>query len=128
MADVIATTKGSILRSLQSFMDEELTYEQRQRALAVLDEDERGIDTNPTLPSERISESLINRLTAAAAEAKGEELLAFGIRAGRRELNDAVRIYRFLFLVMTPNALLSKASSGWSTVHNTGVLTVEEKT
>jgi hypothetical protein len=124
-----ATTKGAILRSLLKFIEKELTPEQRASAIASLSPGDRQVIEQPAiLASQKVSEFTLNRLTVAAAEAKGETLDAFGRRAGRAELADAVGIYRFLTIVLTPTALLRKASSLWSTVHSHGQLSVEGET
>jgi len=128
MTEKVATTKGSILKSLLKFVETDLTPSQKEQALAALTPEERTIATERVLPSTHVPESLLNRLTASAAAAKGEDLDAFGIRAGRAELADAIGLYRFLFIVLTPNALLKKASSTWSSVHDTGAMTVENQT
>lgn len=124
-----ATTKGAILRSLLKFIDADLTAAQRERAIAALSDADRELVTRKSvLPSEKISEFALNRLTVAAARAKGEELDHFGRRAGAAELKDALGIYRFLTSVLTPTALLRKASTMWSTVHSHGAMSVEDVT
>jgi uncharacterized protein (TIGR02265 family) len=124
----IATTKGTILNSLLKFIKNDLTPEQYERAIAELPPDDRATLATRVLPSAHVSETLLNRLTEVAARAKGEELEAFGRRAGMAEVADAVGLYRFLVIVLTPNALLSKASTTWSSVHNTGKMLVENQT
>lgn len=122
-----ATTKGTVLRGLVKFIEAELTPQQRQRALAALSATDREIVTQPSiLATQKISEFTLNRLTVEAAIAKGESLDSFGRRAGRAELRDAVGILRFLTVVLTPTALMRKASSAWATIHSHGQLTVEE--
>lgn len=124
-----ATTKGAILRSLLKFIDADLTAEQRERAISALSEADREIATRRAiLPSEKISEFTLNHLTVAAAAAKGEALDSFGRRAGAAELRDALGIYRFLTSVLTPTALLRKASTMWSTVHSHGAMTLDAET
>src|SRR5260221_7576617 len=129
MPDSEATSKGTILRSMLKFIEKELSPEQRARAFASLPEADRRIVEQPSiLATQKIPEVTLNRLTAAAAAAKGESLDSFGGRAGRAELTDAVGVYRFLTIVLTPTALLHKASSPWSTVHSHGQLLVEKET
>jgi hypothetical protein len=124
-----ATTKGAILRSLLKFIDADLTAPQRERAIASLSAEDRELVTRRSiLASEKVSEFTLNHLTVTAAEAKGESLDAFGRRAGAAELKDALGIYRFLTSVLTPTAVLRKASTMWSTVHSHGSLTVEDVT
>jgi hypothetical protein len=127
MAEIVATSKGTILKSVLKFVESELTPEERARMVGSLAPEVATLAEGRVLVSQTVPEAAINRITDAAAAAKGEDLESFGIRAGRAELADALGIYRLLFAVMTPNALLGKASSLWSQVHNTGVLTVTEK-
>jgi hypothetical protein len=128
MPDSEPTTKGTILRSLLKFVGKELSPEERARAMAALPDADRQVVEQPSiLATQKVSEFTLNRLTAEAAKAKGEALDAFGRRAGRAELADAVGVYRFLTIVLTPTALLHKASSLWSTVHSHGRLLVENE-
>ncbi len=124
----LATTKGTILNSLLKFIKSDLTPEQYAKAVSELPADDQAMLATRVLPSAHVSETLLNRLTEVAARAKGEELQAFGRRAGMAEVADAVGLYRFLVVVLTPNALLSKASNTWSSVHNTGKMLVENQT
>ena len=126
--DNIATTKGTILKSLLKFIESDLTPQQYERAMSQLPADDRTMLATRVLPSAHVPETLLNRLTEVAAAAKGEELESFGQRAGMAEVADAVGLYRFLVIVLTPNALLSKASNTWSSVHNTGKMLVENQT
>ena len=124
-----ATTKGTILRSLLKFIEKDLSATQRAAAIAALPAgDQQLLSQKSILPSEKVSEFTLNRLTTEAAKAKGEPLQSFGRRAGRAELADAVGIYRFLTIVLTPTALLHKASTLWSTIHSHGRLLVENET
>jgi aminopeptidase N len=123
------TTKGAILRSLLKFIGADLTPEQRARAISNLPPDDQSIVTQRSiLASARVSEFTLNRLTVEAAKVKGEDLDHFGRRAGRAELADAIGVYRFLTMVLTPKAILGKASSTWSTVHSHGEVLVENAT
>jgi hypothetical protein len=126
--DSVATTKGNILKSLLKFIESDLTPDQFAKTLAGLSDEQRALATSRVLPSAHVPEVLLNRLTELAAAAKGEELDSFGQRAGKAEVADAVGLYRFLVVVLTPNALLSKASISWSSVHNTGKMSVENQT
>lgn len=128
MSDADATTKGTILRSLLKFVTSDLTAEQYARALAALPAaDRQMLDHGSILSSQKISEFTLNRLTVEAAKAKGESVEVFGRRAGRAEMTDAVGIYRFLTIVLTPTALLHKASTLWGAVHSQGKLLIENE-
>jgi hypothetical protein len=71
---------------------------------------------------------MLNRFTEEAARAKGEPLETFARRAGREAAGDAVKgIYRFFALVLTPPALISKASHMWSSLYNRGQMRVDEQ-
>lgn len=129
MMDESVTVKGSPVRSLQKFVDSELTIEQREamfRALPV----EYGVRfRSPILATETVPVHMLNRFTEEAANAKGEAIDAFARRAGQEAASDAVKgIYRFFALVMTPPAILSKASQMWSSLYNKGELRVDEQT
>lgn len=128
MADDDPTTKGTILRSLLKFVSRDLSPEQFSRALAALPQlDRQLIEQGSILSTQKVSEFMLNRLTVEAARAKGESVESFGRRAGRAEMADAVGIYRFLTVVLTPTALLNKASTLWSAVHSHGQLIVEKE-
>jgi hypothetical protein len=128
MSDADATTKGTILRSLLKFLTNDLSPEQYARAFAALSAPDRQIlEQGSILSTQKISEFTLNRLTVEAARAKGESIESFGRRAGRAELADAVGIYRFLTFVLTPTALLRKASTLWGAVHSHGQLIVENE-
>lgn len=129
MGDDSVTVKGSPVRSLQKFIEQELTPEQREQVLrSVPDEFARRI-AGPILPTETVPVHVLNQLTEAAARTKGEPVEQFARRAGREAAADAARgIYRFFALVLTPSALLSKASQMWSALYNRGELRVSDQT
>lgn len=127
MSEEVPTTKGTILRSLLKFIESDLTPTQHQAALDALTPDERShAQRSSVLASQKVPETLLNRLTVVAAAAKGEPLESFGRRAGEAEIREAVGVYRVLTMVLTPTALLRKASTLWTTVHSHGTLSVEE--
>lgn len=128
MADESVTVKGSPVRSLQKFVDSELTPEQRERVFTNLPSDYAKRFRTPVLATETVPVHMLNRFTEEAAKEKGEPVEQFGRRAGRAAAGDAVKgIYRFFALVLTPTALLSKASQMWSSLYNRGELRVEEQ-
>ena len=111
MSDAEATTKGTILRSLLKFVAGDLSPAQYGRALAALSPADRQIvEQGSILPTQKISEFTLNRLTVEAARAKGESLESFGRRAGRAEMADSVGVYRFLTFVHT----LERGSQPWA--------------
>ena len=127
MTDIIATSKGTILKSLLKFIEQEFSPEQREQIVARLEPDVAALMQGRVLVSQPVPEAALNRITDAAAAVRGESLESFGTRAGRAELEDAMGIYRLVFAVMTPNALIGKASSLWRQVHNTGTMSVTDK-
>lgn len=128
-ADENVTVKGSPVRSLQKFIEAELTPAQRESVLSTLPDPWRQRLRGPVLPTETVPVHVLNRLTEEAAHAKGEAVDAFARRAGAAAAADAVKgIYRFFALVLTPAALLSKASQMWTSLYNKGDLKVTSQT
>ena len=129
MVDESVTVKGSPVRSLQKFIDSELTPAQREGVFAALPAEYGTRFRSPVLATETVPVHMLNRFTEEAAKAKGETVEAFARRAGREAAGDAVKgIYRFFALVMTPPALLGKAGQMWSSLYNRGELRVEDQT
>lgn len=129
MPDETVTVKGSPVRSLQKFIDSELTLAQRDAVLKLLPGDYALRLRGPVLATETIPVMVLNKLTEEAAKAKGEPVEQFARRAGREAAADAIKgIYRFFALVLTPSALLSKASQMWSSLYNRGEMKIESQT
>lgn len=129
MVDESVTVKGSPVRSLQKFIDAELSAEQREVVFRNLPAEYATRFRAPILATETVPIHMLNRFTEEAANAKGESIEAFARRAGREAAGDAVKgIYRFFALVMTPPALLGKASQMWSSLYNRGEMRVDEQT
>lgn len=128
-SDETVTVKGTPVRSLQRFVEGDLTPQQLDTLYRNLDPQDATRFRAPILPTETIPVALLNRVTAEAARVKGETLEGFGRRAGSEAAGEAVRgIYRFFALVLTPSALLAKASQMWSSIYNRGRLNVAEQT
>jgi uncharacterized protein (TIGR02265 family) len=129
MVDESVTVKGSPVRSLQKFIDSELTSEQREAVLGALPPEFATRFRAPILATETVPVHMLNRFTEEAAKVTGEPVEQFAKRAGREGAADAVKgIYRFFALVMTPPALLGKAGQMWSSLYNRGELKVVEQT
>lgn len=129
MVDESVTVKGSPVRSLQKFIEEQLTPDQRQAVFDALPAEYAARFRVPILATETVPVHMLNRFTEEAAKAKGEPVEQFAMRAGREAAGDAVKgIYRFFALVLTPPALLSKASQMWSSLYNRGEMRVDEQT
>ncbi len=129
MVDESVTVKGSPVRSLQKFLDAELTPEQRQQVFDALPAEYAKRFRMPILATETVPVHMLNRFTEEAARVKDEPIEAFARRAGREAASDAVKgIYRFFALVLTPPALLGKASHMWSSLYNRGEMRIDEQT
>ena len=127
--DESVTVKGSPVRSLQKFIDAQLTPEQREIVFRALPPEFASRFRNPILATETIPVHALNVFTEESAKARSEPVDQFARRAGREAASDAVKgIYRFFALVMTPPALLSKASQMWSSLYNRGELKVDDQT
>ena len=127
--DASVTVKGSPVRSLQKFIEMELTPEQCEIALDTLPATYAARLRSPILPTETIPVHVLNQLTEEGAKARGETVEQFARRAGREAAADAIKgIYRFFALVMTPASLLAKASQMWSALYNRGQLQVADQT
>jgi uncharacterized protein (TIGR02265 family) len=127
--DESVTVKGSPVRSLHKFLERELTPAQHRVLLQSLPAEFSTRLRGPILPTETIPVHLLNQMTEEAAKAKGEPVEQFARRAGREAAADAVKgIYRFFALVLTPTALLSRASQMWRSLYNRGEMRVENQT
>jgi len=127
--DESVTVKGSPVRSLQKFIETDLSPQQREAVFSRLPAEYATRFRGPILPTETIPVHMMNVFTEEAARAKGEPLEQFARRAGRQAADDAVKgIYRFFAMVLTPTALLSKGGPMWSALYNRGKLRVEEHT
>ena len=127
--DESVTVKGSPVRSLQKFIEADLTPQQRETVFANMPAEYATRFRGPILPTETMPVHMLNVFTTEAARAKGEPLEEFARRAGREAASDAVHgIYRFFALVLTPAALLSKGGQMWSALYNRGQLRVDDQT
>ena len=129
MVDDSVTVKGSPVRSLQKFIDSELSPDQREVVFRALPAEYATRFQSPILATETVPVHMLNRFTEESAKARGETIDSFARRAGREGASDAVKgIYRFFALVMTPPALLGKAGQMWSSLYNRGELKVVDQT
>lgn len=127
--DSTLTVKGSPVKSLLKFVQDELTPQQREKAFAAVPpEYAERFRSGRFLVTETVPVGVLNRFTSAAAEAKGEDPELFARRAGRFAASEAMSgVYRLFALVLTPTALLSKASKIWSSLYARGDLRVESE-
>lgn len=129
MKDETVTVKGSPVRSLQKFIDASLTPAQRESVFSKLPPEYADRFRSPILATETLPVHMLNRLTEEAALAKGEPVTDFARRAGQEGASDAVKgVYRFFALVLTPTALLSKASHMWTSLYNRGRMVIDDQT
>ncbi|MEA2490672.1 MAG: hypothetical protein QOH21_2464 [Acidobacteriota bacterium] len=129
MTDESVTVKGSPVRSLQKFIETDLSAVQQQAVYDRLPSEYATRFRTPILATETVPVHMLNRFTEEAARAKGEPVETFARRAGHEAASEAIRgIYRFFALVMTPPALLSKAGQMWSSLYNRGELRVIAQT
>lgn len=127
--DESVTVKGSPVRSLQKFLEAELSPAQRDTALQSLPAEYATRLRGTVLATQVIPVHILNVLTAEAARTKGETVDQFARRAGRQGASDAVTgIYRFFALILTPAALLGKASNMWRSLYNRGEMKIEDQT
>ena len=126
MPDLTVTVKGSPIRSLLSFIDQELTDEQRDELFQRMPPEYARRLQETILATDTVPVVMLNRLTEEAAAVKGEPMERFAARAGRAAASEAFAgVYRVFALVLTPTALLSKAARIWGSLYNRGELLVE---
>lgn len=120
--------KAQPFKSLLKFLARDLTFEQRQEAIAALPPELRRYTEKTVLASDWLPFEVVTMLTEAAARAKGEPLESFAERAGRFAADDAVNtIYQWLAFLKTPDYVLGKASRTFSTLYNHGSMVVERR-
>lgn len=128
MVDESVTVKGSPVRSLQKFIDAELTSEQRDVMFRNLPPEFATRFRTPVLATETVPLHMLNRFTEEAAKAAGQPVEQFARRAGRAGAEDAIKgVYRFFAMVMTPPSLIDKASKMWSGFYNRGQMQVVDQ-
>lgn len=128
MIDDGVTVKGSPVRSLQKFLDAELTSSQRDTLFRSIPPEYATRFRTPILATETVPLRMLNLITEEAAKVKGEAIESFARRAGRQGAADAVKgVYRFFALVLTPSALVSKAAHMWSSIYNKGEMRLEDE-
>lgn len=128
MPDQTVTVKGSPIRSLLTFIDNELTEPERDELHARLPREVAARFSGPILATGTIPVFLLNQLTIEAANVKGEPPKQFARRAGRAAASEAFNgVYRVFALVLTPDKLLGKAARIWGSLYNRGELVIERK-
>jgi hypothetical protein len=122
----MVSIKAQPFKSLLKFLQQDLTLPEQEAAIASLPPEYRQLTQKIVLASDWLPLDSVNRLTEAAARAKGEPMEAFARRAGRFAADEAVHtIYKWLAYFTTPDYILGKASRTWSTFYNQGTMNVE---
>ncbi|HEX8153695.1 MAG TPA: hypothetical protein VF698_11240, partial [Thermoanaerobaculia bacterium] len=80
--DETVTVKGSPVRSLQKFIESNLTDAQRDAVFAALPPEYATRFRTPILATETLPVHMLNRFTEESARVAGEPLDAFARRAG----------------------------------------------
>jgi hypothetical protein len=126
MTTPAARVKGQTLTSMLLFAQRELSPAQYEQLMATLTPDERK-DIAHVLPPSTYPVSLVNRLTVDGARISGRSLSDFARQAGRFNAQEGVKgVYRFIARILSPEALLSRATSLWSTMNLAGTMTMEK--
>jgi len=118
--------KGTVVRSLMKFVQTELSAEELDKALSELPPDFASAVKGSVLPTALFPVGLVNKLTEACGRAKGDRPEEFAVRAGRASASDAVKtVYKLLVIVLTPVALIGKATTMWRSIYSAGDFGVE---
>lgn len=119
--------KGTVVKSLMRFIQSELSGDQLEKALEAVPEEFASKVRGSVLPTVTFPVRLVNQLTEASARAKGDPPELFAFRAGRAAASDAVKtVYKLLVVVLTPAALIGKASAMWKSIYSGGAFGVED--
>jgi predicted hydrocarbon binding protein len=128
LPDQTVTVKGSPIRSLLKFIDDEMTEAERDELHTRLPREVADRVAGPILATGTIPVSMLNQLTIEAAAVKGEPIQQFARRAGRAAASEAFNgVYRVFALVLTPEKLLGKAARIWGSLYSRGELLVESR-
>lgn len=131
-AGVIAETesvqvKGTPVLAMVSFINARFTPDEKARLLKSLQPEAADLLTRHVLPVETVPVVMLNRITEAAAKAKGQPVMAFAHEAGRAAADEAVHgIWKLAAALLSPQTLLAKGGRLWSTVYSRGRIEVVE--
>ena len=116
--------KGTPLKSFLTFIDLELTADQREEVFASVPGELAGrLRNKQVVATDYVPVSLLNQITVEAARVKGEPVEGFARRAGQFAARDAVNtVMRFLIRIFTPDTLLQKGAAIWKSVYDRGEL------
>lgn len=121
--------KATPVNGLVRFTRERLAAEQYRRLLSSFDETEQSYFTGSLLTHEQVPLELVNRWTELASNLSDEELKQFAYEAGRYSASLSVGsvLSRMLLSVATIETALRKAAFTFSSVYDTGELSVEAR-
>jgi hypothetical protein len=120
------TVKATPANGLAAFLVQELTPPQLARALEALPPGEARFFTGKLIASERVPLAAMNRLTTLAARERMEPVKAFARRAGRFIADYGTKtIYKYVFVLMSVQAVLRTAGAAWGSIVGHGKLTSE---
>lgn len=118
--------KGQTLKSLLLYAESQLTPAEFQELLASVPPEERR-ELTRILATSTYPMRLVNHLTVTAARIARRPLPEFARQAGRFSAAEGIRgVYRFFARIMTPEAMLAKATAMWSTMNLAGTMTMEK--
>jgi len=117
--------KATPVNSLIAFVEGELDIERVESIRASFSEDERQFLSGHMLAHEMAPLDIINQFCVRAAEQKKEPVREFARRAGRFGAEQGINsVYRFVMIVLSPQAVLKQAPLMWSRVYDAGKLVV----
>jgi len=118
--------KATSANGLAAFLAQELSPDELERALGELPPGEALLFQGSLIASARVPFAALNRLTTLAARQKMEPVKEFGRRAGRFIADYGTKtVYKYVLVLMTPEAVLRTASAAWGRIFDRGKLTVE---
>ncbi|MGA7615810.1 MAG: hypothetical protein WBX15_11595 [Thermoanaerobaculia bacterium] len=120
--------KAVPVNGLVEFVERELTPQQIQSVLAKMPPEEGRYFTGHLLAHEQVPLAAVNRYTRLAAQERGEAVTTFAERAGRFGAKQGLKtVYKFILLMISPEAALKKAPLMWSRVYDSGEMSVESE-
>ena len=125
VAAVLPHVKGQTLKSLLLYAESQLTPVEFQELLASVTPEERR-EVTRILATSTFPMKLVNQLTTTAASIARRPVPEFAREAGRFSAAEGLKgVYRFFARILTPEALLAKATAMWSSMNLAGTMTME---
>ena len=120
--------KGQTVKSVLLYAQRELTPDQYAQLIASLAPEDRAA-IHAILPTSTFAMRLVNQITIEGARLAHKAVPEFARGAGRTAAAEGIRgVYRFFARVMTPEALLAKAASMWSSMNLAGTMSAQSDT